>query len=48
MSNEITTPDEGENLISEFDLLVLDDLRNCEIETDYDYSILGEMFDKNE
>ena len=48
MSNEITTPGEAENLISEFDLLVLDDLSKWEIETDDDYSLLGEMFDESD
>ncbi len=37
-----------QRLISEFDEIILDDFFSSEIETDDDYSILGEMFDEDE
>lgn len=35
-------------LLSEFDEIILDDLFSSKIETDDDYSILGETFDEDE
>jgi hypothetical protein len=37
-----------QKLLNEFDEIILDDLFSSEIETDADYSILGEMFDEDE
>jgi hypothetical protein len=42
--------DIGKNneLIDEFDEIILDDLFDSGVETDDDYSILGEMFSEDE
>lgn len=39
---------EAENLISDFDLIALDDLFSSRIETDDDYRELAEFFDEDE